>query len=110
VLFVAAALGAAACASPNERGRQLYAQRGCIVCHGATGRGDGPSAKRLDVPPHDFADVRAYKRGPSQDDIAVSIREGAGAMPAFRDLSESQARDIAGWIVSLQRQPGASQP
>jgi mono/diheme cytochrome c family protein len=109
LLFVAGALGAAACAErPEERGRQLYVDHGCAVCHGTAGRGDGPSAKRLDAPPRDFADARAYRQGSDQDAITASLRTGAGAMPAFRDLSESEARDIAAWIVSLQRAPRAA--
>ena len=110
LLFVAGALGAAACAGrPEERGRQLYADHGCAVCHGSAGRGDGPSAKRLYTPPRDFADARSYRQGSNLDDIAASIRKGAGgAMPAFRDLSESEARDMAAWIVSLQRDPRAA--
>jgi high-affinity iron transporter len=103
-----AAFGTIACTNSEERGRLLYAQHGCAVCHGAGGRGDGPSARRLDVPPRDFADVRTYRQGSSQDAIASSIRNGGGAMPAFRDVSESDAKDMAAWIVSLQRQQGAS--
>ena len=35
------------------RGRELYEQN-CTQCHGLTGRGDGPLAKTLAVPPVDF--------------------------------------------------------
>jgi high-affinity iron transporter len=108
--LAAGLLGAAACADrSSERGRQLYVEHGCAVCHGAGGRGDGPSAKRLDAPPRDLAEPRAYRQGSSRDDIAAVVRTGAGAMPAFRDITEPEARDIAAWIVSLQsqrRQPG----
>lgn len=110
LLLVACTLGAAACADRSvARGQQLYTEHGCAVCHGAGGRGDGPSAKRLDAPPRDFADVRSYRQGSSQGNIAGSIRNGAGAaMPPFRDISESEASDIAAWIVSLQQQPPRS--
>ena len=102
----------AGCTSAEERGRQLYAERGCAVCHGAAGRGDGPAAKRLNAPPRDFADVRGYRQGSGQEDIAASIRTGSGggAMPAFRDLTDPEASDIAAWIVSLQGQPAGGQP
>ena len=107
LLLVACALGAAACADRpgDERGRHLYAEHGCAVCHGAGGRGDGPSARRLDAPPRDFADARAYRLGATQGEIAAVIRKGGGAMPAFRDITEAEASDIAAWIVSLQHQP-----
>lgn len=100
----------AGCTSAEERGRQLYAERGCAVCHGPAGRGDGPSAKRLNAPPRDFADVRTYRHGSGQGDIAASIRTGSGpggAMPAFRDITDPEASDIAAWIVSLQRPAAA---
>jgi high-affinity iron transporter len=105
--LVACTLGAAACADrAGERGRRLYTEHGCAVCHGAGGRGDGPSAKRLNTLPRDFADPRSYRQGASQADIAGSIRNGAGpAMPPFRDITEPEASDIAAWIVSLQQQP-----
>ena len=108
-----AALVTAGCGKAEDRGRQLYAERGCAVCHGADGRGDGPSAGRLAIPPRDFASVRAYRNGSSQVDIAASIRSGSGpdnAMPAFRDITNEEASDIAAWIVSLQRPPAGGQP
>lgn len=102
LLVVAIASGTAGC-SAADRGHQLYGERGCAVCHGQGGRGDGPAAKRLDTPPLDLTDVRSYRQGASQDQIAASIRNGSGAMPAFRDLTGPEAADIAAWIVSLQR-------
>ena len=106
LLLVACTLGAAACADRSvERGRTLYTEHGCAVCHGAGGHGDGPSTQRLNVAPRDFADVRSYRQGSSQAEIAGSIRNGAGAaMPPFRDITEAEASDIAAWIVSLQQQ------
>jgi mono/diheme cytochrome c family protein len=110
MMAMAAALGATACTSGEARGRQLYLARGCAACHGPDGRGDGPTAKRLDIPPRDFADPRAYSEGDSPVQIAASIRRGAGAMPAFRDLTEDEARDIAAWIVTRQRRQADGAP
>jgi mono/diheme cytochrome c family protein len=113
LLLLFGAAGVTACGDrAAERGRQLYALHGCAACHGLEGRGDGPSAKRLDVPPSDLADARTYKRGSSPSDIAASIRKGTGAMPAFRDLTDPEAGDIAAWIASLQQdsRPPGGQP
>ena len=108
-LIVLSSMFAIGCADrAAKRGRQLYAEHGCAVCHGAQGHGDGPSVKRLDIAPRDFADRRGLLGGQSNfgpigpDQIAASIRIGAGAMPPFRDITESEAQDIAAWIVSLQ--------
>ena len=92
-----------ACGDAAARGQQLYSRQGCAVCHGPGGRGDGPSVKRLDVPPRDLTDPRAYRHGSGEDQIAAAIRTGIGAMPPYRDLSEEDARAIAAWLVTQQR-------
>jgi periplasmic copper chaperone A len=110
-LVLLASLAAGACTNQVEAGRQLYAKHGCAVCHGATGRGDGPTAARLVVPPPDFANVEAYREGSSAEEIASTIRFGPstpGPMPPFSHISEEDARLLAAFIVSLQ-QPGGSQ-
>jgi high-affinity iron transporter len=108
IALVLAAVFVFACASGEDRGRRLYQERGCAVCHGASGRGDGPSARRLDAPPRDFASAAGYTHGASRNEIAASIRRGAGAMPPFRDISDAEAKEIAAWIVSLQRPSGGT--
>jgi mono/diheme cytochrome c family protein len=96
---------AAGCSTAAERGRQLYAAHGCAVCHGPDGHGDGPTARRLALSPRDLSDPRLYVQGAGAAAVARSIRAGtrSGAMPAFRDLSEPEAADIAAWIVSRQK-------
>jgi high-affinity iron transporter len=109
VAIAAALLAVTGCATPEQRGQQLYAAHGCAACHGASGRGDGPSSRHLDVPPQDFADPRAYSQGASPTAIAATIRRGAGAMPPFRDLTDEEARNIALWIVSQQRRTDSTE-
>src|SRR5918995_1430981 len=59
------------------RGEALFAQN-CALCHGAGGRGDGPSAASLTRPPAD--------------------------MPAFgQELQDGQIRDVIVYIRSLQQ-------
>ena len=109
LLIMTIAFAPAGCTSAEQRGQQLYAEHGCDVCHGADARGHGTAAGRLDTPPVDLTHVRAYRQGASQEEIAVSVRKGSGAMPAFRDLTGPEASDIAAWLVSLQ-QPATRQP
>jgi len=107
ILGLALAAGLPGCGrGAAARGQQVYQARGCAACHGPQGRGDGPSAPRLDRRPRDFADPRGYRNGAGQDQIAASMRGGAGARPPFRDLTDAEAQDIAAWIVTLQREPG----
>ena len=40
-----------------EKAEAIYSSR-CVVCHGASGRGDGPAAKYLLLKPHNLADAK----------------------------------------------------
>jgi periplasmic copper chaperone A len=111
IVGLLASLAAAGCTDRVDAGHQLYLKHGCAVCHGASGRGDGPSAARIIVPPTDFTNVDAYRQGSSPEDIANTIRYGTGTpgpMPPFAHISEEDAGLLAAWIVSLQGQ-GAAQ-
>jgi periplasmic copper chaperone A len=113
-LFVGllASLAAAGCTNRVEAGHQLYMKHGCAVCHGTGGRGDGPSAARMVVPPTDFANVDMYREGSSAEEIATTIRYGTGSpgpMPPFAHISDDEAALLAAWIVSLQK-PAATPP
>lgn len=64
-------------------GARLYALH-CAQCHGATGRGDGPSGAGLSPPPRDFSRAQfkyVFSVGralPSDDDLARTITRGLG--------------------------------
>jgi mono/diheme cytochrome c family protein len=47
---------------PADQGRDLY-QRLCASCHGTAGRGDGPLAGELRVPPPDLSRLAARNGG-----------------------------------------------
>ena len=72
--------------------RQIYADR-CVLCHGATGKGDGPSAAALDPKPRDYSDA-AWRRSVGDAEIEKIILEGGPAvgksilMPGNPDLAD----------------------
>jgi mono/diheme cytochrome c family protein len=43
-------------------GEQLFMDN-CVVCHGVTGRGDGPNAVQLNTPPADLTRIAARRDG-----------------------------------------------
>jgi len=73
-----------------KRGREVYVQLGCIQCHGATGKGDGPSGHLMvdergyPIPPKDFAGG-IFKSGNRPEDLYRTIVTGLNgtAMPAY---------------------------
>ncbi|MCC7265419.1 MAG: cytochrome c [Candidatus Latescibacteria bacterium] len=91
---------------PAVRGRQVYLENGCNVCHGNEGHGDGPVARNLSPKPRNFADRAAYKRGPGLAEIEETISNGLsigqGVMPAFTNIDPEDRRNLALYIQSLQ--------
>jgi cytochrome c len=71
---------AAAAITPEARvdAKRLYASR-CAVCHGKSGRGDGPGASNLNPRPPDFCD-RKWQKSISDEKIARAIVYGGAAV------------------------------
>jgi len=79
----------------KTRGGQLFAQTGCVHCHGVAGisGGDGPS----------LADIRK-RRKPAE--IYTQIHDGGKSMPAFGDdLNPKQINDLVDYLRSKRSAP-----
>ena len=74
-----------AAASPDpvlaELGEPVYL-RHCAACHGADGRGDGPSAGALRVAPADLTRIAARRGGTFPDGEVARYIDGRFAVPA----------------------------
>jgi len=78
----------------------------CAVCHGATGRGDGPAAKGLTPPPADLTD--AARMGEHSlfglyNTITLGIK--GTAMTGFAPLGEAQRWALAFYVSTLATPP-----
>jgi mono/diheme cytochrome c family protein len=88
----------------------LYKER-CAICHGEEGRGDGPAAARLPVPPADFTSgtfkLRSTPSGamPTDDDLRAVITRGIGGagMPSFAALSPAERDGLVREVKRLTR-------
>lgn len=90
------------------RGEPLFAAN-CATCHGARGRGDGPSAAQLNPPPADLTASHAYAH--TDEVFYYWIENGIGGtdMPAFGNtLSPDQIKDVIAYIRDLQNEAIAS--
>jgi putative copper export protein/mono/diheme cytochrome c family protein len=88
-------------AAPSvARGAPLYAQN-CTVCHGATGRGDGPLADKLPVRPADLTEPHLFAHKVGEIFWWVSYGKGNGVMPGFADkLSSDQRWDLINFVLA----------
>ena len=98
-----------------ELGKKLYAETGCLKCHGNLGRGDGPSAPTLvdelgqPIRAANLAQSWTFRGGSSREDIFRTMSTGFNGtpMPAFVDsLTAEQRWAITDFIVSLSGSDG----
>ena len=84
---------------------KLYAER-CSRCHGASGKGDGPDARKLALRPRAFADPTWQLAVPDRQLEKVIVRGGAAAgksaeMPAHPDLG-ARPEQLAALVQHLR--------
>jgi putative copper export protein/mono/diheme cytochrome c family protein len=76
-------------------GARLFAAN-CAVCHGIEGRGDGPAAKTLPLPPADLTAEHFWAHSDGELFWYIShgftAPDGASVMPGFAGVLSSEAR------------------
>jgi len=85
------------------RGKDVY-QRHCQSCHGVGGRGDGPDAKTLKVPPANFHRSISFLK--SDEELLRTIEHGIvfSPMHAWRgQLSDEEMQDVVVYIRQLSQ-------
>jgi mono/diheme cytochrome c family protein len=80
------------------RGRELF-KNNCVVCHGNTGRGDGPeSYKYLGT----VADLSKLAKKEEGIRFFIKVSQSEGAMPGWqRKFSRKELDDITEYLRSL---------
>lgn len=71
----------------------------CVICHGATGKGDGPGASALNPKPKNLADKAI--QGQTDGELYWKITEGRGAMPGWKHLPEKARWSLVHYIRSI---------
>lgn len=89
-----------------KMGKTQYDQT-CAVCHGATGKGDGPTGKMLKPAPRDFS-KGDFIQGSKPQDIFNSISNGVKSNPlmiAWKDaIKDEKTRwALTYYVMSLKK-------
>ncbi|MFZ7091383.1 c-type cytochrome [Primorskyibacter sp. 2E233] len=92
-----------------EAGRVLY-QENCATCHGAKGRGDGPSAANLRTPPADLTKISARRAGVWPMLEVMSIVDGYSRQTLRRDEMPIFGDFLDGDLVKFDTGNGVMTP
>jgi mono/diheme cytochrome c family protein len=100
-------LGAAAGEKGDSKAGKAKYDALCVGCHGATGKGDGPAAARLNPKPGDFTNCTEMKKV-SDDTLHKTIKEGGKAVnksstmpPWGAALKDQQIDDVVSYLRSF---------
>jgi len=87
-------------------GKVIYAKE-CLACHGATGKGDGPSAADLEVHPGDLSAPSMWQQ--SDGALFWKITQGRAPMPSYKKLlGDEQRWHVVNYVRTLAPKPTAS--
>ena len=98
----------------RQKGQQLYEQLGCVRCHGANGRANGPSAPTLvddwgmPIRPANLTQGWAFRGGSDERSVMMRVLTGIDGtgMPSHADVvSPEDAWHLAYYVTSLQETP-----
>jgi mono/diheme cytochrome c family protein len=94
----------------TEEAKNIFQMR-CVICHGQTGKGDGPGAANLDPKPRNYSD-KAWQATVTDEDLKKVIVQGGAAlgkspiMPPNPDLG--QKPEVLDALIAMIR--GFAQP
>ncbi len=73
----------------------------CVVCHGPTGKGDGPVVAKFVRPP----DLHGASKGYTDGYLYALITNGRANMPAYNRISAEERWDLINYLRALQSRP-----
>lgn len=94
---------AAAAPAAALSGEAVYNEKGCVTCHGAQGKGDGPVGAALKPKPRNFADAK-WKNGTDLASVVKSIEggiTGTGMAPYKGVLTDAEIQAVAEHVRKL---------
>jgi cytochrome c oxidase cbb3-type subunit 3 len=101
VLIVIMATSWVSAQGRTARGQVLYDEH-CARCHGLTGKGDGPDAARLTVPPANFQSARSRAKTDFELLTAISYGIAFSPMHAWRGkVTDEELLELVRYLRDL---------
>jgi len=106
ILFVVTILTSFAVQASNAAAKEVFTQR-CMICHGESGKGDGPIGKSMNPNARDFSN-QEWQKSVTDQQIEKVIKEGGASlgkspnMPASPDLSNDIVKNLVKLIRSFK--------
>jgi mono/diheme cytochrome c family protein len=98
LVLVIASWSAAQTDGRPRSGRQIYEDT-CFRCHGLTGRGDGPDAAGLIVPPANLQRISSRSKTDTELLIAISYGLAFSPMHGWRGrLTDDEMTEVVAYI------------
>jgi mono/diheme cytochrome c family protein len=97
-------------AASIERGKNLFLENGCMICHGMDGRGGLPLEENTGYPliSRDLTAPWTFRGGSEPEQIWLRITTGLapGPMPSYEETMKPEDRwDVVNYVLSLARVP-----
>jgi mono/diheme cytochrome c family protein len=77
------------------QGKSIFENK-CQLCHGVSGKGDGPAAAAMDPRPANFTNPEFWQ-GNVEQKITETVRRGKPPMPAF-DLTDQEIKAVIDYM------------
>jgi cytochrome c6 len=84
--------------SMNAQDASAMFKSKCAACHGADGTGSAMGKK---MGAHDFTSAEVQHM--SDTELAETITNGKGKMPAYKSLTPDQVKDLVAYIRTLKK-------
>lgn len=101
-LLTWATFGVEASGDPSK-GKVVF-EKNCVVCHGAQGKGDGPSGKVLKPPAADLTSAASKEKSEAElRQVIENGKPGTGMGPWKTQLKQAELNDLMEYVMTLRK-------